>query len=150
MITDFIKATGALDIILVDANNNIKTKISVPNLVVSVGKNAIADRLIDTSTNVMSHMAVGTDDGAILTLASSNTALGAQLGSRVALTSATRTNNVITYTASFAEGVSTGAIVEAGIFNASSSGDMLCRTTFPVINKEASDTLTINWNVTIN
>lgn len=150
MITDFIKATGALDIILFDANKNIKAKISVPNLVVSVGKNAIADRLIDTSTNVMSHMAVGTDNGSILTLASSNTALGAQLGSRVSLTSATRTNNVVTYSATFSEGVSTGAIVEAGIFNASTSGDMLCRTTFPVINKEASDTLTINWNVTIN
>ena len=150
MIRDSIKATGALEITLYDSNHNVKQQVSVPNLVVTVGKNVIADRLIDASTSVMSHMAVSEDAGVILPLATSNTALGAQIGSRVVLTNVTRTNNVITYSAEFADGVSTGAIVEAGIFNASTSGDMLCRTTFPVINKEASDFLTINWNVTIN
>lgn len=150
MIRDSIKATGALEITLYDNNGNVKQQLSVPNLVVTVGKNVIADRLIDTSTAVMSHMSVGTDNGTILPLATSNLDLGDQLGSRVSLTSVTRTNNVITYTAEFADGVSTGAISEAGIFNASTSGDMLCRTTFPVINKETTDFLTINWNVTIN
>jgi hypothetical protein len=150
MIRDSIKATGALEITLYDSNRNVKQQVSVPNLVVSVGKNVIADRLIDASTAVMSHMAVGEDAGIILPLATSNTDLGAMLDSRVVLTNVSRTNNVITYTAEFVDGVSTGAIVEAGIFNASTGGDMLCRTTFPVINKEASDFLTINWNVTIN
>lgn len=150
MIRDSIKATGALNITLYDANRNIKQQLSVPNLVVTVGKNVIADRLIDASSSVMSHMAVGEDSGTILPLAASNVELGDQTGARVALTSITRSNNVITYTASFADGVSTGALTEAGIFNASTAGDMLCRTTFPVINKEASDFLTINWNVTIN
>lgn len=150
MITDSIKATGALDITLYDNKNNIKEQISVPNLVVTVGKNVIADRLIGTSKSVMSHMGVGTDDGTILPLAASNTALGASLDDRQPLVNISRTNNVVTYTASFAAGVGTGAIVEAGIFNALTGGDMLCRTTFPVINKEESDYLTINWNVTIN
>lgn len=150
MIRDSIKATGALEITLYDVNRNVKQQLSVPNLVVTVGKNVIADRLIDTSTSVMSHMAVGTDNGTILPLAASNIELGDQLDARVPLTNITRSNNVITYTAEFTDGVSTGAITEAGIFNASTTGDMLCRTTFPVINKEASDFLTINWNVTIN
>lgn len=150
MIRDSIKATGALDIKLYDAAGNIKKEISVPNLIVTVGKNVIADRLIDASTSVMSHMAVGEDNGTALPLATSNTALGDQLGSRVVLTNVTRTNNVVTFTAAFDAGVSTGAITEAGIFNDATAGDMLCRTTFPVINKEASDYLTINWNVTIN
>jgi len=150
MIKDSIKATGELTIKLYDAVGNIKQQILVPNLVVTVGKNLIADRLIGTNSSVMSHMAVGTDTGAILPLAASNTALGSQLGSRAALTSTTRSNNVITYTSEWDAGVSTGAITEAGVFNASTAGVMLCRTTFPVINKEASDFLTINWNVTIN
>lgn len=146
MINEILKATGQLTLTVRDSNNNIKQELHVPNLVVTVGKNLIADRLISASSGVMTHMAVGTSN---VDLASANTSLAAQLGSRVSLT-ATRNNNVITYSCTFGEGVSTGALVEAGIFNAETSGTMLCRTTFPVINKEATDTLTINWNVTIN
>jgi len=50
----------------------------------------------------------------------------------------------------FGAGVGTGAVTEAGIFNASSAGTMLCRTTFSVINKAAADTLGITWTVTVN
>jgi hypothetical protein len=72
------------------------------------------------------------------------------LGSRVVLTSATQTSNVVTYVASFTAGMSTGAITEAGIFNALSSGSMLCRTTFPVVNKETGDSIVITWVVTLS
>lgn len=146
MVNDSLKATGHLDITLYDANRNVKQKISIPNLVVTVGKNLIANRLISNTDPVMSHMAVGTSNA---NLVSANTALALEL-TRVALTSATRSGNVVTYVADYAAGVGTGALVEAGILNASSNGTMLCRTTFPVINKEESDSLTINWNVTIN
>lgn len=146
MIKEYLKVTGEPTFTLYDAQGNIKQQITKPNLVVTAGKNLIADRLIGTSSSVMSHMAVGTSN---TSLDATNTALATQLGSRVSLT-ASRTNNVITYSCTFGEGVSTGALVEAGIFNAATSGTMLCRTTFPVINKEATDTLTINWNVTIS
>lgn len=146
MINDHIKATGRLDIVLYDKNHQIKQEIHVPNLVVTVGKNFIADRMVGTASNVMSHMAVGTSNA---NLAAANTTLDAQ-SARVALTSATRENNTVTYVGDFEAGVATDALVEAAIFNASSNGTMLCRTTFPVINKEASDYLTINWVVTIS
>lgn len=150
MIKDSLRVTGSLEVILYDSNKNIKQQFTVPNLVVSAGKNVIANKLIGGSNAIMSHMAVGTDNGTILPLATSNTQLGAQVGSRIALTSQTATNNVVTYSATFGTGVSTGALTEAGIFNAATSGSMLCRTNFAVVNKEASDILTINWNVTIN
>lgn len=153
MINDLIKVTGNLDVVLYDAEHRIKRAFSVPNRVVTAGKIVIAGRLIGTSPGVMTHMAVGTDNGSILTLADSNSALGAQIGSRVVLTSSTVSANVVTFTATFGAGVPTGGtleIVEAGIFNASTDGSMLCRTIFPVINKEPNDVLTINWNVTIN
>jgi hypothetical protein len=54
------------------------------------------------------------------------------------------------YVASFPAGTGTGAIVEAGLFNASSGGDMLCRTTFAVVNKGANDSITITWTVTVS
>lgn len=150
MINDSLKVTGSLDITLFDADHNVKQQFTVPNLVVSSGKNVIAARLVGTTKDMMTHMAVGTDNGTILPLAAANTELGAQLDARRALTASTVLNNVVTFSATFAAGESTGAIVEAGIFNADTAGDMLCRTTFPVINKEAADILTINWNVTIN
>lgn len=146
MIKDFLKIVGEPTFTLYDNKGNIKQQFTKPNLVVATGKNLIADRLIGTSSAVMSHMAVGTSNTSLDT---SNTQLASQLGARVSLT-ASRTDNVITYTCTFGEGVATGALVEAGVFNASTSGTMLCRTTFPVLNKEATDTLTINWNVTIS
>lgn len=146
MVNETLKATGRLDIVLLDQNNNIKQQVSVPNLVVTVGKNFIASRMVGTASAAMSHMAVGTSNA---NLAAANTALAAQL-TRVALTSATATNSTVTYVGNYGAGVGTGALVEAGIFNDATTGTMLCRTTFPVINKEASDTLTINWVVTIS
>jgi hypothetical protein len=146
MIKDSIKVVGTPTFILTDKFGLIKQQFTQPNLVVTVGKNLIADRLIGTSSAVMSHMALGTSNAG---LAAGNTVLSLELV-RIVLNSTSRDDSTITYTATYVAGVGTGAIVEAGIFNASSAGVMLCRTTFPVINKEADDILTINWNVTIN
>ena len=143
---DFIKAKGELDIILKDVDGNIKQHLRVPNLVVDVGKNFITSRMIGTSSPVMSHMAVGTDTTAPV---STNTTLGKEIA-RVALSSATATANTIAYSATFPVGTGSGSITEAGIFNAASSGTLLCRTTFAVVNKAPADVLIINWSITIN
>ena len=74
----------------------------------------------------MSHMAVGTGSTAA---AASDAALGSELD-RNALTSTTVTNNEVAYVCTYAAGDATGAITEAGLFNASSGGTMLCRTVF--------------------
>ena len=42
------------------------------------------------------------------------------------------------------------ALTEAGIFNASSAGTLLCRTVFSVVTKGASDAMTITWTVTLS
>lgn len=146
MINDFIKATGELSVILFDKDQNIKQQIFVPNLVVTTGREFIAARMVGNTTDAMSHMAIGTSN---LNLAAANTTLAVEIA-RVALVSSVRTDNTVRYTASFEPGVGTGALVEAGIFNASDTGILLCRTTFSVVNKAAGDTLTINWDVTIN
>lgn len=139
--------TGALTIELKDSNGKLKEKQHVPNLVVTAGKNWIVSRMTGTSSGVMSHMGVGSGTTSPL---AGNTALQTPLGANIALGSATASNNTITFVASFGAGVGTGAITEAGIFNALSSGTMLCRTVFPVVNKEAGDSMTITWVVTIS
>ena len=150
MLNEQIKATGELRITLRDENGNIKEDKTVPNLVVTVGKSVIASRLTGTTSSVMTHMALGTSSA---TPTGGDTTLGTEIGaSRVALATSggVATANVIAYSAVFNAGVGTGAVVEAGIFNASSAGSMLCRTTFLAVNKAASDTLTIAWSVTIS
>jgi len=148
MFNDAIKMTGNLKLVLTDEHGNVKQEEEVKNLVVTVGKNYIASRMKDATATAMTHMEVGTSSTAA---AVGDTALVAAVASsRVTLTSTTVTTNSVAYVASFPAGTGTGALTEAGIFNASSSGTMLCRTVFSVINKGAADTLGITWTVTVN
>tara|TARA_Y100001937_G_scaffold103564_1_gene142828 strand:- start:1027 stop:1449 length:423 start_codon:yes stop_codon:yes gene_type:complete len=140
MLNDGLKLTGKLSIAI-----NDEVVQEVPNLVVTAGKNYVADRIKNNST-VMSHMAIGTGS---TPAAAGNTALGSE-SARTSLTSSTVTDNEIVYVDTFAAGTGTGAITEAGIFNASSGGTMLCRTVFSVVNKGASDAMTITWTVTVS
>lgn len=146
MLKETPKASGTLDIVLKDKDGKIKDQRTVKNLVVTTGVNYIADRMADAAESAMSHMAVGTGTTAA---AAGDTALGTQSGI-VALTSTTQTNEDVVYVATFGAGTGTGALTEAGIFNAASSGTMLCRTVFSEVNKSASDSLQITWTVTIS
>ena len=76
-----------------------------------------------------------------------DTALGGE-SARVALSSTTVSGADITYVATFGAGTGTAAITEAAVLNASSSGTMLCRTVFAVVNKGASDSMSVTWTVT--
>jgi hypothetical protein len=144
-IRDSIFVKGALKIVLADAQGNIKDEREVPNLVVNVGKEFIASRMIGTSDNIMSHMAIGTGTTSPV---GGDTTLQTEAG-RVTLASNVRTANAIAYVATFPAGTGTGAITEAGILNDSTGGILLCRTTFAEINKGAADTLGITWTVTV-
>jgi len=141
MISDDLKLTGNLTIAV---NDEIVQETK--NLVVTAGKNFVASRMKDTSKAAMTHMSVGTGTTAA---AAGNTTLVSETD-RNALTSTTVTNNEIAYVATWAAGDATAALTEAGIFNASSGGDMLCRTVFSVVNKGASDSMTITWTVTVS
>jgi hypothetical protein len=123
---------------------NGETVQEIPNLVVTTGKSYVTSRMKDTTKAAMSHMAVGTGSTAA---AAGDGALGSEVA-RVALTSTTVSNNTITYVATYAAGTGTGALTEAGVLNASGSGDLLCRTVFPVVNKGVNDSLTITWQIT--
>ena len=234
MLKDSIKLTGRLSIKKYDKEGKVNYEKEVPNLVVTSGKEFIAQRLCNNDFDFMSHMAVGDDAS---TAAVNQTALQNELA-RVAVSSATPSGVSATFNASFGAGVGTGALVEAGIFNAAASavktfdgdndvddasdnitisshgfttadkvtytdggnvaitglsdggtyyvividpntiqlatsesnanagtqinitgtsgtghkltaGTMLCRTTFPVINKSATETVAISWVITV-
>jgi hypothetical protein len=141
MLQDDFKMTGRLSIAI-----NDEVVQEVKNLVVTSGKSFVASRMKDATAGAMSHMAVGTGSSAA---AAGNTALGSEVD-RNALASTTVTGTDIAYVATFAAGEGTGALTEAGLFNAGSSGTMLCRTVFAVVNKGVADSMTITWTVTVS
>lgn len=146
MIHDSIKFTGNVKIDIIGDDGVVKDSREIKNLVVTAGKTFIASRMVGTSATIMSHMELGTGTTAA---AAGDTALETSISaSRVTLTSGTNAANVITYVASFPAGTGTGAVTEAGIFNAASAGTMLCRTVFSTVNKSASDAMSITWAIT--
>jgi len=146
MLKDTLKLRGDVSIVLRGPDGKTKEKREIKNLVVTTGLNFIASRMKDTTKAVMSHMAVGSSNAAAQ---ASDTDIGSILGSREALDSTTVSGSTITFIASFEAGEGTGSIVEASLHNASSGGDMLCRTVFPVISKQTDDTMQISWAVSL-
>jgi hypothetical protein len=148
MVNDSIKITGNVKIDIIGADGAVKDSREIKNLVVTSGKTFIASRMVGASATVMGWMELGTGTTAA---AVGDTALQTAIsGSRVTLTSGTSSTNVVTYVASFPAGTGTGAVTEAGVFNASSAGTMLCRTVFSVVNKGANDAMSITWTITVS
>jgi len=133
MTNDTISLKGELHIQVRNTQTGVVIERTEKNLVVAIGKAFIASRMASATDPVMSDMAVGTGTTAP---AGPDTALETELV-RVTLSvsGGTPSTNTVLYTASFPAGVGTGAITEAGLFGST----MLSRTTFPVINKGASD-----------
>ena len=141
-----LSVRGKLNIVVTDENGNIKDQREVDNLVVSAGITYIASRMKDATATAMTHMALGSSTTAAV---AGQTDLITLVGSRQLLSTTTANATNIVYVAAFGAGVSTGAITEAGIFNAASAGTMLCRTVFAVVNKGAGDSMSITWTITL-
>lgn len=147
MQADTLPIVGEVHAVLRGPDGRIKARRKVKNLIVTVGKNLITEQLVAAPSGLgkPTHMAVGT--GAVAP-AAGDTALGTETN-RQALTSKTRSTNVLTMVANWAAGVATASLTEAGVFDASTTGNMPSRATFTAIPKGASDTLQITWTWTI-
>ena len=141
---DGIALTGKL---IISLNDEVVQETE--NLIVTAGKAWVAQRMEGVTLGVMTHMGVGTGTTAAVI---ANTDLETVTGARLALSvsGGTPVANVITYAATFPAGAHTDAITEAGIFTAVTSGTMLARTVFTVVNKGAADSMTISWDITIS
>lgn len=149
---EFVKLTGGVHVRLIGADGQVKQEHVNHNLVVTVGKTYLAAWLAAASQagKFMSYVGLGTSS---TPAASGDTALGAELAGggysrqQGALTSS---SNVWTNTVTFSPGVATGAVTEAGLFSASTSGTLFAHQVFSVYNVAAGDTLQITWSVTFN
>jgi len=141
---DDAKTEDNVEIVLRGPDGKVKQTEKCHNLITTVGRNAIVDR-IDDGTAQPTHMAIGTGATAA---AAGDTTLQTELD-RNALTSRVAATNVLTMVGDWAAGDGTGAITEAGILSAASSGTLFSRAVFSVINKAAGDTLQITWTYTL-
>lgn len=141
---DSIKVSGKLKLSYYD-NDTLVHEEEHDNLVVNVGLNLLATGIATGTTTAMSHLAIGTSTTAA---SAAQTALVTEVA-RVALTSTTRTNNVIVYVATIPAGTGTGTITEAGLFSASSGGSMFSRSVFDAKAKLVTNSLVVTWTITI-
>lgn len=149
---DSIILTGSVKVELFGVDGKLKQWHEDHNLIVTVGKNYLTTWLAAAtqSTEFMSYVGLGTGT---TSPASGDTTLqtefsgGGYSRQQGALTNST---NVWTNTVSFAPGNGTGAITEAGLFSAVTSGTMFARQVFSAYNKAAGDTLQVTWSVSFN
>lgn len=112
-----IKMTGSLSIKQYDVDGQLIGDLFVPNLVVTAGKEYIANRMTSNNMSPMSYMAIGQS-----TTASAATQTTLLTEAQRAVISATTINGTaITYSSTFTTFASTIAMTEAGIFNQSAS-----------------------------
>jgi len=152
-LTSHFGIKGEIEILLWGSDGKLKDSRRLkdhrvmPNTVTTFGDKLVADRLSAAAIAAPTHMAVGTGTGGT----SANNSLQTELD-RNALTSTTlqtgANDNDVKYVGDWAAGDATGAITEAGIFNAVSGPGMMVYSSFTAVNKAAGDTLQINWTVT--
>lgn len=139
---------GRLKIVLADKDGNIKDERDVDNRIVDDGLVYILNQMATSDQNVMTEMRVGegSTDPAHNTSDLTNPITGGV--ATITHTTVSAGNQQLTYQATFGSNVGTGNIQEAGIFNADNT--MLCMTTFPSVNKQALDTMTIVWVISVS
>ena len=139
---------GAMTLIISRANGDTET-IYKDNLIVNVGFDFIADAIGKSASrpSVMGYIALGTGTTAA---AATQSALVTEIDRNAATYAHTTGTKTFTFTADFLAGDATGAITEAGVFNAATAGIMFDRVVFPVVNKGADDSLTAVFTFTMS
>jgi hypothetical protein len=148
MIDETMQLQGAMTLIVRRASGDIET-VHKDNIIVNVGFDFIADAIGKSASrpSVMGFIALGTGTTAA---AASQSALVSELDRNAATYAHTTGTKAFSFTADFPAGDGTGAITEAGVFNAASGGIMLDRVVFPVVNKGADDSLTAAFTFTMS
>lgn len=146
----FVTITGHWDIKLHGPDGTLKDERYGKNVITTNGKEALAAYLasaaLSATRNPFFQVAIGTSSNAE---SASDTALGSE-SARASGTASYSSGAIYTVVATFAAGVGTGAIVEYGLLNSSTGGTLFSRDVEAVINKGASDTLTVTTEVTLS
>lgn len=140
--------------ILLFRNGKVVAERHIRNLVTTAGKGKASGLLNGATSTAFTYLAVGT--GTVAPDAD-DTTLGTEItDSGLARASATCTQTTTSTTNDTAQWVKSWsvsgskAVTESGIFDASSSGNLLARQTFSAINVASGDTLQFTWKVQLS
>ena len=138
---------GTMHLKLFGPDGDLKDERFCENTVTELMDVQVADQMSDQGQAAIGYMAVGTGSGQ----GASDTGLDSVLD-RNALSSTTQgagaADNDVVYVGDWAAGDGTGAITEAGIFQADDDASLMTYADFAAVNKAAGDTLKITWTVT--
>jgi len=144
MIGDRIKINGHVTAELYEKKDLIQ-RVEQPNLVVDTGKSYLANRILNDGFPLIDKIGIGSGTSVAL---DSNTVLEDQTGITTILFKGIEDTNVLTFTATFPEGVGSGDIREVGLFAADNT--LICRTLFNTpFNKQPSQFLNITWKLQV-
>lgn len=149
------KLLGELALTVRDAEGRVKDRRVLRNVITNAGKAQVAGLINGVVTTPFKYVAIGTGT---TSETASDTALEYEIKRKAGSTSRTTTSvtndtAVVEATFSSADGLSgSHAVTEAGLFDADTGGNMLCRKTFGAlnINWDAGDSLTITWKVQVS
>jgi len=137
---------GVFRVAVLGKDNELKAQFDVPNTVMNAGKAVVSGlMMLDVGEDAFDHIAIGTDNTAP---DATQTALIAEVY-RSAGTGSQETTTVTDDTARLTTSVaitSSVSIQEAGVFNSSSTGDMLARSTFSAVAVNNGDTINIGYD----
>ena len=144
MMNDTLPILGHVTADLYESGKLIQT-IDQPNLIVDVGKNALAKRIAFAGEPIIEKVSIGT--GTIAPLFD-QTELDSPVATRTAQFTLIDDNNVVKYITTFPEGIGTGNITEVGLFNADDT--MISRTLLQApFNKGPARFLNITWRLQV-
>lgn len=118
------------------------------NLVVNAGLNQIVQLLIGGNTNSITYCGVGSNSTAVT---AADTDLNTAIGSRLSITNRyAGTTGVAHFDSFYSSSSNNGTWLETALFDASSSGDMICRKIISSFVKATTNTATVAWTLTIS
>ena len=124
--------------------SNITQTLKQSNLVVSGGKNFFAERILSTSNRLINRIAIGSGS-------TSPQLTDVELFNERAkreIEFSDRENNILTFLATFPEGIGTGVIREVGLFD--NTDIMICRSTLQTsFTKTEIEFLNVTWKLQI-
>lgn len=151
--SDRFGLAGEVEILVFDKDGKLKKRIVLKNLITNVGYAQVAGLINGVVTTPFKYVAVGdgssSSPGSCTSPSASDTALGHEVSRVLATTGRTTTsvtNDTATWSATF-NFTASYSLCEAGIFDASSGGNMLSRVTYAVVNVASGDSMVINWKV---
>lgn len=145
-----LSLVGRVTFRLFDKNGRLKYEDVVENGITDDGYDLVAQLLAGAGGNKLSHVGIG-DDGTAF--ASTQTDLLGTSYRKSASYAHTGGTVIFTMTASWGVNepiAGTFGVQETGLFNAATGGDMLSRLTRSVLNKQADDTLEVEYEITMS